>query len=519
MAVAPQAAVSRSQSTAAEQVTTPPSGGVAGAALFAPVDIASLVFFRFGFGMMMAGWAIHYLWIGRVHEMYVAPRFHFTYPGLDFLRPWGGVGMQLHFAGLAILGVLVSLGMVYRLASLLLAAGFTYVFLLDRANYQNHYYLLALLCWSLPLMPLHQAASIDVLNGNIAKNSTIAAWCLWMTRLHIGLPYFFGGIAKLNADWLAGEPMRTHLLTSDLRLVAGNWLPTEPIVHLLAWGGLIFDLAVVPLLLWRRTRAWAYVACVIFHLVNAQLFHIHIFPWFMIFATTIFFEPGWPRRLLRLPAPRVARSADVPTQLTRPRRVWLAVAAVYCLVHVLLPLRHLAYPGMTNWTEQGHHFAWRMMLRGKTSGVRFLLTDRETRETMQTDLLQFMSPEQLTRMARDPEMIVHGAHQLREACLRSTGRDFEVRAIVLCSLNGRKPQLLIDPEVDLTAVERGRVIRPWVLPMNEPLPATPWTIPVHEWPQHIPLPAVSVLQAAAESPGEHGSAGWSDPVQRAGSRH
>lgn len=472
------------------------AGDVLGRRFFAPVDIASLVAFRIGFGLMLAGWAVHYLWIGRVVDMYVAPRFHFTYIGLDFVKPWGGIGMQLHFGGLAILGLLVALGLVYRIASLLLAVGFTYVFLLDRANYQNHYYLLSLICWSLPLMPLHRAASIDVLNGSVAESSTIAAWCLWLTRLHIGLPYFFGGIAKINADWLAGEPMRTHLLTSELRFATGDWITSELVVHALAWGGLIFDLAVVPLLLWRKTRVLAYVACVVFHLLNAQLFQIHIFPWFMIFATTIFFEPGWPRRLLRLSRPRIEPAMIASAPLTTRQRALVAVAWGYCLLHIILPLRHLAYPGDTNWTEQGHHFAWRMMLRGKTSGVRFLLTDRATRETLQTDLLQFISPEQLTRMARDPEMIVQGAHLLRQVFLSATGRDFEVRAIVLCSLNGRKPQLLVDPEVDLASVERGRLTRPWVLPQQEPLPETPWTVPVEEWPQHIALPDLDVLRSA-----------------------
>ena len=32
--------------------------------------------------------------------------------------------------------------------------------------------------------------------------------------------------------------------------------------------------------------------------MNASLFQIGVFPWVMIFLTTIFFAPDWPRRML-----------------------------------------------------------------------------------------------------------------------------------------------------------------------------------------------------------------------------
>ncbi|QDT53062.1 Vitamin K-dependent gamma-carboxylase [Caulifigura coniformis] len=461
--------------------------------LFDNVDIASLVIFRIGFGLMMTAWALHYLWVGRVDDLYMTPRFHFTYPGLDFITPWGGVGMKIHFVALAFLGLLVAIGSVYRLSSTLLAAGFTYVFLLDRANYQNHYYLLALISWSMPLMPAHRTMSVDVLNGHVKRSPVIPAWCLCLTRFHIGLPYFFGGIAKINSDWLAGEPMRTHLATTDWGPLFSEWGPVEVAARFLSWGGLLFDLAVIPLLLWKPTRMWAYLASVAFHLINAHLFQIHIFPWFMIFATTIFFDCGWPRRLWRRRAPVSVTGSSGPATWTGRRRAGVAAAAVYVIVQCILPLRHMAYSDATNWTEQGHHFAWRMMLRGKTAGVRFLLTDRASGESVQTDLLQYITPEQLTRMARDPEMIVHCAHHLRDRFRASLNRDFEVRAVVLCSLNGRRPQLLVDPNVDLSSVRRNGFEQAWIMPLTEPLPDVPWTVPVQEWERHISIPELTFL--------------------------
>ncbi|MDQ3413007.1 MAG: HTTM domain-containing protein, partial [Chloroflexota bacterium] len=46
----------------------------------------------------------------------------------------------------------------------------------------------------------------------------------------------------------------------------------------------------------------------------------------------------------------------------------------------------------------------------------------------------------------------------------------EVRAEVMVSLNGRKPQPMIDAEVDLTKVRLTLRPSPWIVPLYEPLP-------------------------------------------------
>src|SRR5262245_29979535 len=76
--------------------------------LDAPIDIASLVYFRAGFGLIMAWWAWSYLASGRVRAFYVVPKFHFTYYGFDWVRPWPGVGMSLHFAALMPLALCIA---------------------------------------------------------------------------------------------------------------------------------------------------------------------------------------------------------------------------------------------------------------------------------------------------------------------------------------------------------------------------------------------------------------------------
>ena len=237
-------------------------------ALLAPVDAASLVAFRISFGLIMAWWCFDELRTGRVYDLYIAPRFHFTCYLFDFVRPWPGAGMTVHFVALLLLALCIAAGFLYRASTVLFALGFTWFFLLDRTNYQNHYYLLMLISWTLALLPLNRCAALDAFTRQVSRSDTVPAWCVWLLRFHIALPYFFGGVAKLHPDWFAGEPLRTHLLSM-------TWFPTlkplftsEATIGIFIWGGLLFDLAIVPLLVWRRTRVAAYVMCVGFHLAN-----------------------------------------------------------------------------------------------------------------------------------------------------------------------------------------------------------------------------------------------------------
>lgn len=472
--------------------------------LLAPVDSASLCFFRIGFGTIMAWWAWDYLTSGHVRFLYIEPRFHFTYYLFDWVRPWTGVGMYLHFFALTLLALTIAFGFWYRLTTLLFAGGFTYVFLLDATNYQNHYYLIILLSWLLPLLPLHRAVSYDAAVRRGLRSQIAPAWALWLLRFQIALPYVFGGVAKLNADWLAGEPVRQMLAAQATLPVLGPLLRQEWVVVLFVWSGLLFDLGIVPLLLWRPSRGWAYVLCLFFHVANSVLFQIHIFPWFMIFATTLFFEPDWPRRVLggsrlALPAPQnVAwRSLALTT------RWGFAILLGWCVFQVLWPLRLHLYPGNASWTERGHCFAWRMMLRGKTAGVRYYVTDPKTGETWHPDLRPYLNVDQAGRFTRDPEMILHLAHFLAAEHRRQTGREVEVRALVLTSLNGRKPELFIDPDIDLAKEPRGFYHRPWVRPQTEPLRAEPWTVPLVEWEKHIELPPLPIVRHDSRRPPSH----------------
>src|SRR5262249_48701697 len=155
-------------------------------------------------------------------------------------------------------------------------------------TYLNHYYLATLLSALLIVLPANRLWSLDARRTTVAQSPFIPSWCILLLRFQLAVVYVFAGLAKINADWLRdAEPMRLSLAArSDLPVVGGlfllPWVATAA-----SWAGAAFDLSIVPLLMWRRTRTFAYVLVVLFHMATALLFPIGIFPWLMIGATTI----------------------------------------------------------------------------------------------------------------------------------------------------------------------------------------------------------------------------------------
>ena len=444
-------------------------------ATFAPVDIASLVFFRIAFGALMTWEVCRYFSYGWIGRYWIEPQFLFKYYGFSWVQPWPGNGMYIHWGVMGVLAVLITVGCLYRFAVPLFFLLFTYSFLLDQALYLNHLYLVCLLALLLTFMPANRAFSIDAWLWPRIRSQTTPAWTIWMLRFQIGVVYFFGGVAKISPDWLRGEPMRAWLgRRTDFPLI-GQFVREEWAVYFFSYGGLLLDLLIVPFLLWRRTRVAAFVVAVLFHLMNAQMFRIGIFPWLGIAATAMFFPPDWPRRIVswfsrnKKPGPKVASAPPAPAM---PRFAGIAVAllALYIAIQLFLPLRHLLYPGRADWTYEGHRFAWRMKLHDRLARAKFYVIDENSYRESEVPPRVFLSKMQAAKMAARPDMILQFAHHLAQKLPRTGPKPLRVEARVLASLNGRKPQLLIDQNVDLAAQPRTLRHTPWILPLTEPLP-------------------------------------------------
>ena len=73
---------------------------------------------------------------------------------------------------------------------------------------------------------------------------------------------------------------------------------------------------------------------------------------------------------------------------------------------------------------------------------------------------------QLIRMSGHPDLILEFSHFLADEFRQAGQSEIEIRALTLVALNGREPQMLIDPNVDLAAEQRSWRAKRWILPLN-----------------------------------------------------
>jgi hypothetical protein len=439
---------------------------------FAPIDIASIAFFRIAFGSLVVWHVWKYFVQGTVATLWIEPRFLFKYYGFSWVQPWPAQLLYIQWVAVGIFAFFVAIGFAYRISTVLLWLGYSYFFLLDEARFVNHTYLTCLFSFLLIFIPAHRAFSVDAWMRPKVRAETIPAWCLWLLRLQIGVVYFYAGVAKIAPDWLRGEPMRLRFrLQSDFPLI-GRFLREEWAVYGASYSALLLDLLVVPLLLWRRTRVPAFGLALLFHLMNARLFPIGIFPWLALAATSLYFSPDWPRRLIALVrrSGHVSAPARVEAIPLSKQRIVLGLAALYAAIQILLPLRHLLTPGGIEWNYAEHRFSWRMMLVDQATRGFFYVTDPNTGKTTQVGLRNFLNARQRSMMGCLPDYPVQFAHYLATVMPRRGPHPLRVEARILTAINGRKPQLYLDPNVDLAAEPRPLLRPRWLREMHDPLP-------------------------------------------------
>jgi hypothetical protein len=430
--------------------------------LLQPVDPASAAVFRILFGLLLAKEALIYIRNGWVLRYFSPQNFPFSYYGFEWVEPMGMQEMHGVFLFVAITGLMVAAGFLYRIAAPIFFVTLTYWFLLDMSGYLNHMYLVCVYAFLLMFIPTHRGWSLDALVFRHSYSGYFPRWGLWVLRLQMGLVYFYGAIAKINRDWLIeGEPLRTWLGNRSDKYLLGPLLQSDFAPWFFSWSGFLIDLVAFPLLLWKRTRMAMFLVLLSFHLTNHYLFNIGIFPFLSIAATLLFFGASWPRMLLRWP----------PWRMPDVRLNWRVAVVPFLLIPVVLiqvlaPLRHHLYASNVAWSEEGHRFAWRMKLRTKRAEGYFMVQTADMRH------LEIVRPEdhlprhQLRSMITRPDMILQFAHHLARDAEKRWGQPAQVFAHVTCQLNHHKPQLLIDPTVDLAKVPRSLAPADWILPFT-----------------------------------------------------
>ena len=431
--------------------------------LFRPVLIYPLVYFRIAFGLLMFAEGVGAVLTGWVHEYYLEPKWHFPYIGLGWIKVLPGDGMLYIFWAQAAVALAIMVGWRYRLMTVLYFLLNGYAFWCEKTHYLNHHYLIWLVSGLLIFLPLHRWASLDARRNPQLRSEVAPAWPLYLLRFQVFLVYCYAGIAKLQPDWLAGRPIGIWFgYKADYPFI-GPYLATEWMVRFVSVGGFLFDLLIGFFLLWPRTRTVAFWATVTFHLFNSAVFQVGVFPYFMIAATVLFFRPGqigrwffgrWTNARVTLP--------ELPLPGERHRTVTAALLGACVAFQLLFPLRHFLIPGDVNWTEEGHRYSWRMMLRSKTGTISYTIKDLRTGQIFTEYPSQYLTPGQDHDLAGHPDMIWQFAQHLKKLYQEKGHPEVAVYTHSSLSLNGYDSKPLVDPTVNLAAISYKWGRKSWV---------------------------------------------------------
>jgi hypothetical protein len=284
-------------------------------------------------------------------------------------------------------------------------------------------------------------------------------------RFQVAVVYVYAGLAKATSDWLLhAQPLNIWLSARTGTPILGALFDERWAAYVFSWGGFLFDTTVVAFLLWRRSRPYAYVVVLGFHAMTWLLFPIGMFPFIMCAAALVFMDPAWPSALVA----RVSRTKQAATPPAagpvRLHRFAMASMALFCVVQLLVPLRHRIYGGNVLWHEQGMRFAWKVMVREKNGSITYVVASSKAGRTWYVGPHRYLTDRQERELSTQPDLVLQLAHHVRDDFRRQGFDDVTVRVEALVSLNGRSAAPMIDPAVDLARIDDGLSKASWILP-------------------------------------------------------
>lgn len=429
--------------------------------LFKHIDNSGLIVFRIVFGLLCFLESVGAVFTGWIKRTLIEPEFTFSFIGFEWLQPLPGDWMYVYYSIMGIFGLLIMVGYKYRFSMIMFAIMWTATYLMQKSSYNNHYYLLMLLSFFMVLLPANRYASLDVKLNPSLKRFSMPSWCKWLFVIQLFILYTYASIAKLYPDWLDTSVIAILMQGKASYPLIGDLLQQKTIHYFIAYGGILFDGLIIPLLLFKRTRKYAFFASIAFHLFNSIVFQIGIFPYLSLAFSLFFFDPKTIRDLF-LKKKEFYTSDEIITP--KYNTVLISLFSIYLLIQVALPLRHHFFEDDVLWTEEGHRLSWRMMLRAKSGRVTYSIIDQATNNIIPIKLDDYLTKKQQRGASTKPDMMWQFAQHLKHDFAQK-GKIIKVYVKAYVSINGKPVKQLIDPKVDI-ANEEWHHFRhhDWILP-------------------------------------------------------
>ena len=430
--------------------------------LFKQIDNSALIVFRVFFGLLIFLESVGAIFTGWVKRTLVAPEFTFSFIGFEWLQPLPGNGMYYYFAIMGLFGFLVMIGYKYRWSMLGFAILWAGVYFMQKASYNNHYYLLMVLSFVMVLVPANTYLSVDVLQNPKNKSVKMYNWQKWLVIGLMTIAYIFGAINKVYADWLHAIPVQQFMLAKKHYFLIGDILQERWVHYVLSYLGIIFDALIVPALLYKPTRKIAFGLAIFFHLFNSIVFQVGIFPFLSLAFCLFFFDAKTIRNIF---LKKKALYVDNKIELPKNINIIKYGVLLFFVIQIALPLRHWFIQDNVLWTEEGHRLSWRMMLRTKSGVISYKVIDKATGKSEIIDYRKMVSAKQANMLSTKPDVIWQFVQRLK-AQYKKEGKEIEVYALhSKISVNGKKHQPFVDPKIDLASVTWSSLKHSdWLLP-------------------------------------------------------
>lgn len=431
--------------------------------LFRHIDNSALIVFRIIFGLLCFLESVGAIFTGWVKRTLIDPELTFSFIGFEWLQPLPGNWMFAYYVIMGLFGLLIMIGYKYRLSIILFTLMWTASYLMQKSSYNNHYYLLVLLSGIMVILPANRYLSVDSKLDPKIKSNSMPQWCSYVFIIQMFIVYTFGAIAKLYPDWLDTTFLEIILKDKQNYFLIGDFLQNKGLHQFLAYGGILFDGLVIPLLLFKPTRNFALIASIFFHIFNSIVFQIGIFPYLSL-AFILFFYP--PKTIQNIFLKKKSFYDNEEVIIPKYKNALITFFVIFFTLQLGLPIRHWVIEDNVLWTEEGHRMSWRMMLRSKSGFSNFYIVDKKTLQRTKIDLDNYLTRKQIHLVSTKPDAIWQFAQRLKK---QYAGKGHDIAVYVDChiSVNGRPHKKLVDPQTDLASVEWNPYKHSeWLLPSN-----------------------------------------------------
>jgi len=397
-----------------------------------PVHPSSLGLFRILFGCTMFVQIAYFIATGFVQTHISEPIIHFPYYFFEFVVPLPSPAMHILMWLMLVATAMITVGFLYRYAIALFLISFTYLWLIDKGFFNNHYYLITLLSILL-LFVRGDAWGVfwkEISDKNKKKLiNYIPNWQIFIFKAQIFIMFFVAGIHK---------------------------------IAFFSYGGLIVDISVGFLLWWKRSRIIGIIMLIAFNFLNFCLFwnigEIGIFPLLLLSTIVLFLEPDRPAHWFGKKSAVRSPQSHSPSTVHRLPSTSLSInhytliITIYLVFHLLFPFRHLLYPGHVDWTGEGQRFAWRMKIMLKEADIHFFIKDNNGNK-YPVPVNKMLSPKQYNNLIYYPDLIPPVAQALKKEAIKQGITTPKVVADFKVKFMGVHPaQAIVSPDTDLSQV-------------------------------------------------------------------